>query len=303
MAKKIEKTIPWITILVICLMVFTAGGMVLKEAGAVSITPSVGVGNAPPSAIASITLNGGTAIIVVGNSSTTIYGSTTVTDPGGWTDISSATATLFHNATATCDDGTVNPNWCYYDSNCTMGATTSNTRIVTCSADVWFVGEPTAGTGSVASPGDWQMDITVTDGGGNATTATTSVELNTLWYADVDSTIAYGAVELGATSSEKTTTATNQGNSPIDFEISGVDMEDNGNSIIADQQHYSSSTLGDWGGTALTSTVANIDLTLPKPTSTTSPDNDDIYWMIKIPDAQASGTYTGTTTATIIDKV
>ena len=73
--------------------------------------------------------------------------------------------------------------------------------------------------------------------------------------------------------------------------------------IPVGQQKYSSTTLGDWGGIALTTSEASYNLELPKPTATTSNSYDDIYWMLKIPDKQQKGTYTGTNTVSVIDEM
>lgn len=254
--------------------------------------------------VASPTLDGGTAItLTTGGGTTTVIGTTTITDTDGYENILFATATLYRNGAATsCTSGAANPNWCYYmaSTSCSFGATTSSTTDTACSADVWFVAEPTAGTSSLS--GEWQMDITATCACASTSTGTTSQDLNSFYYLDITGSIDYGELIVGATSSDATTTVTNQGNVPIDIEILGVDMESGAYSIAIGQQKYSDASLGDWVGTAASTTPQSLNLSLPKPTSTTSPDNDDIYWMLKIPNQQ-KGSYTGTNTIGTIDEI
>ena len=194
---------------------------------------------------------------------------------------------------------TRNPNWCYYTGNCTVDSTTSGSINYTCSAEVWFVAEPTLGTSS--QPGEWQIDIKAVDASNASDTGTTSQDLNTLYYLDVSSSIDYSLVALSGTSSEQEINATNAGNAPIDLELSGEDMDDGaGHTISVIQQKYSSnSSMGDWQGTHLTTIEMYYDLNLPKPTETTTVNSTSaLYWMMKIPSVQYSGTYTGTNTIT-----
>jgi len=284
-------------------MVSFWGMVVLKEAGAgTGVTPEVNIDNVTPSVgtvyLAAITLTG---------ASTTVSGTTTITDNNGWGDISSATATLYNSA-STCGAGDANANWCYYITACTLGVSTTYSRLATCSANVWFVAEPTAGTSAVA--GDWQMDIKAT--AASSTTATASsatTDVNSYRSSDVTATLDYGTVGLSATSSDNNTTSvSNMGNIPIDVEIHGVDMESGAYTLIIDRQKFSSTTLGNWVGTIATSTHQDYDLLLAKPHATTtgsfkSNKFDDIYWMIKIPTLQQKGAYTGTNTVGAIDAL
>ena len=309
MAEKIEKSIPWITILAICAMVAFGGVIVLKEVTASTVTPQVEVGNAPPTITASLNAAIGD-ITVVGNSSTTINATATVTDANGWNDIAVVTADLYWSAVSppatTCASTVTNVNWCYY-STCTVTATTASVAAYTCAYQIWFVAEPTAGTSSDEA-GDWEVMIKAIDNSNASNTASATQELNTLYYFDIDSAINYGIVALDGTSTEKSTNATNAGNAPIDLELSGEDMDDGViiYTIPVGQQRYSSSSdMGDWDpaiGVALTTSEAGYDLDLPKPTETTTPNSVDIlYWMIKIPGTQYATTYSGTNTVTACD--
>lgn len=304
MAEKLEKSIPWIIIVAIGSMVVFGTGMVLKEVLADAVIPSVTVGNVAPT-VGAVILNGGNAITVTENTTVTVVGTTTITDSNTYSDITSVTSTLYLNNTTTC--GTSDANWCYSTNwvTCATNTCSGNSCVASCTADVWFIAEPSDASSTYPTKA-WQMDITALDSGSNADTGTTSQELNTASYMDVSTTISYvcggGDCNPGATSSESETNATNTGNWPINIQLSGVDMDGTATSIDVGQQKYSTDTsMGDWVGTTLSGTPTTLDVVMPKPTATTSNSSvDSIYWMIKIPDPQDSGTYTGTNTAGVI---
>ena len=295
MVEKFKRTIPWLTILAICLVATFGVGIVLKEIVADTVQPSVTVGNVAPT-VGAVILNGGIDITTIENNTISISGTTTVSDSNGYSDITSVTSTLYLNNT-TCSSALDDPNWCYYISSCATSNCLEKNCDVTCTANVWFIAEPSDASSSYPTKA-WEMDITAVDSGSNTSTGTTSQELNTLYALNIASSISYGTLSPGATSTEQDTNATNTGNYQIDPMISGEDMSDgSGHSIAVGQQKYSSSSnMGDWVGTVLTTTATSYNLDLPKPTATTSNSTDDLYWMIKIPDPQYPATYNGTTT-------
>jgi len=301
MAEKIEKSIPWLTILAICLLTVFGAGLVLKEVVADTATPSVTVGNQAPT-VGTVILNGGNAITINENSSVTVAGTTTVSDNNGYGDINSVTSTLYLNNT-TCSSGLADANWCYYiSSGCVTSSCSGLSCIVTCTANVWFIADPTDASSTYAANA-WQMDITIKDQSDSSDTGTTSQELNTAYYLDIDGSIPYGSVAPAATSTNTTTNATNTGNYQIDIELSGVNMETGGAtaSIDVGQQKYNSSTIITWDnmGTALTGTPAGFNIDLANPSATPSDSSDLLYWVIKIPTSTAVGTYTGTNTVDV----
>jgi len=311
MAKKIEKGIPWILVAIISIMIVCGAGMVLKEAIAASITPSVTVGNSAPS-VGTVILNSNAAITVVENTSTLISGTTTITDDNGYGDITSVTSTLFLNNTSTACGSVAasNPNWCYYISNgtangtCVTSSCTGLNCVVTCSAYVWFLAEPTTPTTSYSGK-QWQMSITAKDAyGSTSVSGTTGQALNTLYSFDLGSTIAYGTVAVGATSNQQTVNATNTGNFAIDFQMSGVNMTSTANTIAVGQQHYSSTTGFQYAsGITLTTSAVSFNVDMQKSTATSTPTGELVYWMIQIPTSTTYGTYTGTNTTVARDAM
>jgi hypothetical protein len=300
MVKKTRLSIPWLAVVAVFLIAVFGLGIVVKEIIADTVIPSVTVGNEAPT-VGAVTLDGGTAITLVGNSTYTVTGTTTITDSNGYEDFSSVTSTLYLNNTSTCNDGVQDANWCYSSwVDCTTSSCSGNHCDVSCSADVWFIAEPS--TASSTYPGsDWQMDITVVDSGSNSDTGSSSEELNILSAWLIGGSINYGTVNPGATSTEQEISATNTGNYHINTELSGLDMDDgSGHTIGVGQQQYSTSSTYSTGSAAwvaLSGSPTELDIELPKPTATTSNSVDSIYWIIDIPDPQYPASYSGTNTA------
>lgn len=298
MAKKIEKSLSWLTVSAICLLIVFGVSVFVEEILADTNTPSVTVGNSAPT-MDSIILNGGNAITLTGNTYVAVSGTTTVYDNNGYADIRYATSVLFNNNTTTCGSASANANWCYYiaSSSCATSSCSGISCILTCSANVWFIADPSTASSSYPTK-DWQMSVFVMDSGSNSITGTTSQELNILSSFLLTPTTPYGTVNPGATSSAITVYATNTGNYHMDLQVSGVNMVSGGNSIAVGQQKYSTNTIANWNtqGTALTVTPTNFNVALPKPTATTSNSVEDTFWMINIPTSTAQGTYTGTNT-------
>ena len=298
MVKKMRFSIPWLAVIAVFVIAVFGLGIVVKEIVADTVTPSVTVGNEAPT-VGTVTLNGGSDITLTENNTVTVTGTSTVTDSNGYEDLSTVTSTLFLNASS-CSDSVQDANWCYSSwVSCATSNCSGNSCDISCDADVWFIAEPSVASSTYAA-NEWQMDITVVDSGSNSDTGSSSQEVNFLPAMDIGSTINYGTVNPGATSSEQSTNATNTGNCDINNEISGVDMDDGaGHTIGVGQQQYSTSSTyatGSAAWVALTGTSTELDVELAKPTATTSNSTDDIYWIIDIPDPQYPAAYSGTNT-------
>ena len=302
MAKIITKTIPWVTITFLFGLVILGGLIILKEVRADTATPTVIVGNAAPS-LGTVTLNGGASISVAEQSYATVIAVASVTDSNGYSDLKYSTATLYHSAT-TCGPSRQDANWCYYASgtpSCATSSCSGNSCHLTCTFTVWFVAIPTDASSSYAA-NNWKVEIKATDNSNGSTTGSSTQELTTTSFVLFTPSWNYGTIAPVATSSEINTKATNTGNHYIDIELSGGNMTSTAlDEIEPGQQKYSTnSDMDDWVGTALTTSPASFDIVCPKGTATTVPNSaDDVYWMIKIPDAQPPGTYNGTDSITI----
>ncbi|MBI5467011.1 MAG: hypothetical protein HY975_02235, partial [Candidatus Kerfeldbacteria bacterium] len=158
---------------------------------------------------------------------------------------------------------------------------------------------------------DWRLHANPTDGTNSPTALTDSnaIQVGALAAISVPETeIAYGSLALGADSATQTTTFQNVGNQVIDVTVQGTDMTSGSNTLVASQEkfHHTSSTF-DWasgGGFSLTTTTPvagnetngclNRDLAV-RAVHGTGTEDEAIYWKLRVPSAQASGTYAGTT--------
>ncbi len=220
-------------------------------------------------------------------------------------EISTTTAYAYRSGigSTTCDTvGESNPNDCYPVISCTIGpcgGTSDADATTSCSFALWFVADPTIGT-STWEGENWLASVKAQDDNNASTTVEGSSgnELEALLAMNLlDTAIAYGSVAGDAISTEATTTIEATGNIGLDQNIDGEDMDAGGPTIAIGQQHYSSTTGFAWAdGVIASTTVQELELNVPKSTSTSSPATSSTFWIIKVPAAQAGGTYTGTTT-------
>ena len=100
-----------------------------------------------------------------------------------------------------------------------------------------------------------------------------------------------------------TTTIVNIGNSPLNTNLSGVDMNGNpSGTITVDNIKWSLKGSFDYPveGTVLTSYGQNIDLSAPKATTTSVDSLDKVYWGISIPFGTDKSEYYGNNTFSVI---
>ena len=257
--------------------------------------------------VGTIILNLGNAINLTEYATTAVTGTTTITDANGYADISTVTSTLFLNQTTTCNSNSVSARWCYATPtqslfcNCSVTATTTNTKTVACTAHVWFVAEPSDASSSYPTK-IWQMDITAVDSTSLRGNNSTTKELNSLPSLDVYATTNYGSVIPGTTSTQQIVTSTVTGNISIDLNLSGTDFattEGGYATLSANRQTYSSTSMGNGTssvGVSLWNTLAIFKVTLATPTATTTANTTSTYWIIDIPPTQAAAVYVGANT-------
>lgn len=284
------------------------------------VNTSVSVGNATPT-ISNITFNGGNNVTLNENTSVSASTTITVSDANGCSDISSVTAKFFRGATneggTTCSS---DDNNCYLPPSGCTATTTGNTCDggsdttveYDCGFTLWYTADPTD-VGSAFASNIWIVAATSTDGAagtGTATNTAETIEVSTLTALNVTASIAYGSVAAGSNTgaTNQSTTITNTGNEAIDSEVSGDVMctdypTCSGNSFTQDQQKFDTTdtAYGSLTNTlAATSSPANIELVLAKPTATTTAITDLLYWGIAIPGGQPTGSYSGQNTFTAV---
>lgn len=161
----------------------------------------------------SINLNAGNITIV--NCTAIVF------DYNGWKDIANVTATFYDTRYG---DGIVTDNkYRYINSscgNCTDGGSPQGTNATcTCTFAVWYY----------ANNGTWECNMTVTDGGGNATTRIknlsdsqiASATVNVVVGINVPDELDYGNLSVTELSDNKSLNITNWGNVPINISIRG----------------------------------------------------------------------------------
>jgi len=236
-------------------------------------------------------------------------------DDNGDGDIQSTEGVFFDAAlvTNTCS---ADENDCYINATCTLDAASTgtgkhatgsdDTRGVTCDFTVWY---------NANASTQWRAHVSPTDTVGPQVTGLADsgedVTNNALLALDItEATIAYGTVEIGGTSGGQTTTVQNAGNQILDFYVDGTDMSSGGGTIAAGQQkwHHTSATF-DWdtagyallntsSGSSASTGCADKNEIVRNDHTTGSGSDEAVYWKIRIPSAQAAGTYSGTNTFT-----
>ncbi len=271
---------------------------------------AVDVGNAAPTvANVAITPN---PIVLTENTSTTITITADITDANGCGDVFTSgtlSAVLYRtgvSGTSSCSNNALN---CYRNitmadagGTCTGGADTSGTASGT--IKVWYFADATDASSTFPSEW-WAAYVLATDESaatGNATSSAT-VELNSLYALDVTASINYGAVPANTDtgSTNQVATTTNTGNYNIDIEFSGTNMASGGDTLLASQQKYgtSSAAYASLTHTLSTSPTAR-NINVGRTTTSTSQTASTTYWGIAVPGGQPTGSYTGSNTFTAI---
>ena len=294
--KKVFKRVA-ITMMIFGL-VFSCGSFLPNEntekAQADSSDTSVTVTNALPVASATSIDSAASNVTLTENTTETVSCVATVTDNNGYEDITSVEARLYRTSDGAA--GAADDNIRYIltgDANCVPSGGAGLTETYTCDFSVQFF----------ASSAEWTCQVTPTDTVGAGTADTDTITVDSLNALNVAASIGYGSMGLGTDTdtSPITATVTNTGNTLMDPQVSSAAVMscDTGTIPIANQE-YSATAAFDYGtGTDLSSTPTTLDLTLPKPTSTT-PVASNSYWGLLIPASAVEGSCTGSNTFTAV---
>ncbi len=274
------------------------------------------VNNVAPT-VGAVTLNGGSDITLNMRGMDEVIATTTsvsIQDNNGCADIDHATGTVYWSNATGANNCSADDDDCYQiaQTACTMVSSSCSgsgdaTVTYNCVTTMAYHAIPTDNsTGNPNSGTNWLAAITVFDDNGESGTGTTSsgVDVITTTALEVTETeIPYGSIKSGQDSGDRnaTTTIVNYGNSPLDTDVSGTDMNRNagGDLIPVNNQEYNLSNFTYGSGTDLSSTTpATVDVVASKPTTAQPDVSDQIFWGIGVPGGTLSGDYTGTNTFT-----
>jgi hypothetical protein len=250
--------------------------------------------------LSGVTLNGGSDITLSPGATTTVTLTGTASDLNGYTDLAFASSTMYRSgAGAACSPDTNN---CYISgpSQCSLSNCAGNSCDISCSADIYYYADPT--DVSPYEGEEWLGFIEVADQqGGVGIGSAPGVELLSLRALDVTSAIDYGSLAVSSSTGtyNPTTTIQNLGNNAIDIEVEGTDLTDGGVSTIPASEQIFATTTFDYSSCVYcqsvpTTTPAAYEVDLSKPTSSSTPVTDVLYWGIAIPFGVASNPHHGT---------
>lgn len=238
--------------------------------------------------------------------------------------------------TSTCDAsaGSYDPNYCYpngvatstWNLSCTATTTCANALQdnidYTCDFPLWFVADPTdtgPNTPTTFANDTWTAAVAgIDDDGATGSLATSSSPVELISFSSIDilaNEIAYGAIEPGQDTGSLSATSTlrNVGNTGLDQEARGDSMcgtysvsspcpTSSTSTIPESEQHFASSSLSYNSVLALTLSSTSdqeVELDVPKTTSTSTPQEAVTYWGIAVPSSiTLAGSYQGLNTFT-----
>lgn len=275
--------------------VATAGGTG-KNAGSIGTVYLYSSNNLPSASSVSID-SGATGINLTAGTSTSVSCAATITDLDGYLDITTVAATLFRTSVGySAVDNDNN----HYSATCSGGTGSGTTRPYTCSFDVWFHTEGTDANSSYPTD-DWTCRVTPNDGDGEGTSATDTIEMNSLSAVSISSNIVFsGGYSPGTNSgaANEVTDIYNAGNVAIDIEIYGNNLctdfpTCSGSTItVGNLEHYDIAFTYGAGLDLTTSPVLN-SYNIARSTVHPSTQYRTVYWGIGIPALLSGGNYTG----------
>ena len=289
----------------------------IQSARAGIFTASVDIGNAAPT-ISNLSFNNGNNIIL--NEGTFKWATSTLTasDSNGCNTITAVTAKAYHaSSTSAGTDCTQNDNNCYIGgcvatttgNTCTGGADTS--AEYDCGFKFWYIADATDAL--TYAPDIWLVAATTTDSGslsGTATNTGQNIEVASLNAMASPGNISHGSLSAGANTglNNQSVYATTTGNTAIDTTVTGARYLCSdwptcaANTFDVWNQKYDTSnvTYSSLANTLTSTTTPRLELTNVKPTSTTSPEVNAIYWGLNIPGGTPTGNYQSTTTLSAV---
>lgn len=316
MAKKMKKTVPWVLILAMVVLlgmgfyfqvpkVREAANLATSAdfapnfayAATVAATGATVADTAPT--VSDVSLNAGDDFAPTENTVTTVDITGKISEPNRGEECTTITAVAYISGLGSgcsADD-----NECYRDISCST-AIDGTLISATCAVPIWFFAHPTD-AGSSKEGSTWTASILATDAASNTAEAEYGApesDYTTAYYLDVTASIAYGSVDPGGDTGAitQTTVVTVTGNAAIDCSLKGTDMTGGTNgTIAADKQKYGL-TNTDYDVLTYALSTANAAFGLPdavKPSTTPSDSIEVVYWGLGVNyETPAAADYSGT---------
>ena len=206
---------------------------------------------------------------------------------------------LYRSGVVEAESCTTDPLNCYKASitggcsisNCTTGLETNANY--ECNVSLQYYADATdAGTYATDV---WTAYIRATDSGAATGQSTSNTEVNSLVGIQVGGGINYGALELGATSTEDASVIVqNTGNRSLDINLSGEDMSCDVGTIDVSQQRFSvTSTVVYADMTALATSTQRAQLSLAKQLSAGVYSTSSLNFKLVMPTSSLAGVCSG----------
>lgn len=169
-------------------------------------------------------------IDLIAGSTRTAVCNATVYDEDGYEDIISASAFFYNTGDGKTWDSPDDNSSHYTNTTCYLSNGTGNTKDATCTFELWYY----------ANNGTWGCNITATDKDNINGSGIDSTNIMELIALDIPTILDYGNLKPGDTSSEKTITVTNAGNTRIDIGLDGYgEYDGDGNAMNCEGSNIS----------------------------------------------------------------
>ncbi len=275
------------------------------------------VNNVAP-VVSAVTLNSNSAIVLTEATTTSVSVTATVTDSNSCygTEIDSVKAYAYRSGITYSNCNTVpgNNNNCYPEVSCSVVAgsctdITDSSADYTCSFNMQYHADPTD-INTQFDAQNWLATVKATDddSSGHSAESSSGVELNSLVAFSIGASISYGSLGVGQANDplDRTLVTTATGNVGLDQEHSGASEMCTdyptclgATPIPVGYQRYGLSAVAYSSGTVLTVTPVEVELNVPKVTTST-PTTGTTWWGISIPAGIVAGTYNGANTITAV---
>lgn len=236
----------------------------------------------------------------------TIHITGRVSDANGEADIATTSLAFYRTGVANGASCATDNNDCYRVAACSLNSAVGNDTEVDydCPVGIAYWIDATDASGRFASD-DWTVRVMTTDISQASSTATRSIEIESLLALNIPESIAYGTFSLGdqtTSGNNREMILTQKGNTYADVQLSGSNM---GCSILGSipvgNQKWS---LLDVGYTAATGTLSGTPT--PAERNITYRDSEvaeltaSLYWNIGIPSLGVKGFCSGTNTVAVV---